>query len=149
MPERSLAEEKLREMLHKAGCRVTAQRLLLLRLLHDSKGHAGADDLYRLARAHDPRLNLSTVYRTLNKLKEVGLVHELHLDGEHHHFELAVRGSHHHLICEQCGKIIETKCFLVDDVLGHIEQEHGFRVTNTQMEFRGYCADCGAKLQLA
>lgn len=149
MPERSLAEEKLREMLREAGCRVTAQRLLLLKLLHDSQGHAGADDLYRLARAHDRRLNLSTVYRTLNKLKEVGLVHELDLDGEHHHFELAGRGSHHHLICEQCGKIIEVKCFLVDEVLSHIEQEHGFKVTNTRMEFRGYCADCWAKLQSA
>ena len=79
----TFAEGKFKKMLHEAGCRVTSQRLLLLNLLHDCQGHAGADDLYHLARIQDPRLSLSTVYRTLNKLKEVSLVRELHLDDEH------------------------------------------------------------------
>ena len=142
----TLVEDRFREMLRAAGCRVTAQRLLLLQLLHDSKGHAGADDLYHLARARDPRLSLSTVYRTLNKLREVGLVHELHLDQEHHHFELAAEDSHHHLICQSCGKVLEMKCFLVDEILSHIEAQHDFKVTGTQMEFVGYCVDCQAGL---
>jgi Fur family ferric uptake transcriptional regulator len=142
----TLVADRFREMLRSAGCRVTAQRLLLLQLLHDSKGHAGADDLYHLARARDPRLSLSTVYRTLNKLREAGLVHELHLDQEHHHFELAAEDSHHHLICQSCGKVLEMKCFLVDEILSHIEAQHDFKVTGTQMEFVGYCVDCQAGL---
>lgn len=141
----TLMESKFREMLRAAGCRVTAQRLLLLKLLHDCEGHAGADDLYQLARARDPRLSLSTVYRTLNKLKEVGLIHELHLDEEHHHYELAAKGNHHHLICQGCGRIIEITCFLLDETLAHLEEEHDFKVTDTQMEFAGYCTDCQAR----
>ena len=140
----TLVEGKFREMLHVAGCRVTAQRLLLLKLLHDCDGHAAADDLYQMARARDPRLSLSTVYRTLNRLKEVGLIDELHLDEEHHHYELADKGTHHHLICQRCGKVMEIKCFLVGEILSHIEQEHDFKVTDMQVEFSGYCADCWA-----
>jgi len=146
---RTFAEDRFREMLRAAGCRVTAQRLLLLKLLHDCKGHASANDLYHLAGARDPRLNLSTVYRTLSKLKEAGLVHELHLDQEHHHYELVAKGTHHHLICQGCGKILEMTCFLVDEILSHIETEHDFKVTATHIEFTGYCADCQADLNSA
>jgi Fur family ferric uptake transcriptional regulator len=140
----TLIKDKFREMLHAASCRVTSQRLLLLELLHDCDSHVGADDLYHLARSQDPRLSLSTVYRTLNKLKEVGLVHELHLDDDHHHYELVGKGNHHHLICLGCGKIIEIRCFLVDEILTHIEADHNFKVTHTQIELTGYCADCQA-----
>lgn len=146
---RTFAEDKFREMLRAAGCRVTAQRVLLLKLLHDCEGHAGADDLYKLARRRNPRLNLSTVYRTLSKLKEAGLVRELNLDGEHHHYELADKSTHHHLICQSCGKVIEINCFLVDEILAHIQAEHGFKTTVTQIEFAGYCADCWPGSQLA
>lgn len=151
MSEKSytFAENRFRKMLRAAGCRVTSQRVLLLRLLHDCEGHAGADDLYQLARVHDPRLSLSTVYRALNKLKEMGLIHELHLDEEHHHYELVVKGNHHHLICQGCGKVIEVECVLVDEMLAHIEAQHGFTVASAQMEFIGYCADCQARSRLA
>jgi Fur family ferric uptake transcriptional regulator len=140
----TFSEGKFQEMLREAGYRVTSQRVLLLKLLHDCQGHAGADDLYRLARIQAPHLSLSTVYRTLNKLKEVGLVHELHLDEDHHHYELAGKGNHHHLICQGCGKVIEINCLFVDEILTHIKTEHGFKVTNAQIEFTGYCADCQA-----
>ncbi|MFZ5918050.1 MAG: Fur family transcriptional regulator [Chloroflexota bacterium] len=143
----SFAEDKLREMLHQARCRVTSQRLLLLQMLHDAEGHVGADDLYHLARQRDPRLSLSTVYRTLGKLKEVGLVDELHLDDEHRHYELMGKGDHHHLICERCGRVTEIKCFLVDEILAHIEAEHDFTVTGTRLEFLGYCRDCSQAQQ--
>jgi len=131
-------------MLRDAGCRVTSQRLLLLQLLYNCESHVGADDLYHLARAQDPRLSLSTVYRTLNTLEEMNLVHELDLGDEHRHYELAGKGSHHHLICLECGKITEIDCTLVDETLAHIEAQHDFVVTDTQIEFTGYCADCKA-----
>jgi Fe2+ or Zn2+ uptake regulation protein len=141
----TFAQDKFREMLRAAGCRVTAQRTLLLKLLHDCESHVGADDLYHLARTREPRLSLSTVYRTLDRLKRTGLVRELHLDDEHHHYELVDKSNHHHLICQGCGKVIEIKCFLIDEILSHVEEEHDFEVTNAQMEFLGYCADCQSR----
>ena len=129
-------------MLHEAGCRVTAQRVLLLRLLHNCESHVGADDLYHLARASDPHLSLSTIYRTLNSLKQAGLVRELHLDEEHHHYELAGKGNHHHLVCCDCGKVTEVDSFLIDNMLARLQAQYKFQVIDTPIEFVGYCADC-------
>jgi Fe2+ or Zn2+ uptake regulation protein len=129
-------------MLHAAGYRATPQRLLLLQLLQSSQRHAAADDLYALAHARDPHLSLSTVYRTLNSLKDAGLVRELHLDQEHHHYELADTDAHYHLVCQGCGKVIEVECAMIDAMLSRIQDRYGFSVTGTQMEFVGYCRDC-------
>jgi Fur family ferric uptake transcriptional regulator len=139
-------EGRLREMLREAGYRATAQRLLVLRLLQNTKGHAGADDLYTSAHARDPNLSLSTVYRTLNSLKEAGLVRELHLDQEHHHYELVDGAAHYHLVCQTCGKVIEVECSLVDDMLSRIQDRYEFQVTGSEMELVGYCADCRTTL---
>jgi Fe2+ or Zn2+ uptake regulation protein len=129
-------------MLHAAGYRATTQRLLLLRLLQNAKGHAGADDLYASAHARNTRLSLSTVYRTLNSLKEAGLVRELHLDEDHHHYELVGKDPHHHLVCQTCGEVIEVECSVIDEMLSNIQDRYDFEVTGTQMEFLGRCASC-------
>jgi Fur family ferric uptake transcriptional regulator len=139
------AENRFRDMLHRAGYRATSQRLLLLRLLQDSRVHTSADDLYARAHARDPHLSLSTVYRTLNSLKEAGLVRELHLDQDHHHYELAGKEDHYHLVCQRCGKVLEVECFVIDEMLSRIHERYGFQVTGTQMEFVGFCTDCQAQ----
>jgi Fe2+ or Zn2+ uptake regulation protein len=141
----SAAKDSFRDMLHTAGYRATTQRLLLLRLLQNSKVHTSADDLYARAHARDPHLSLSTVYRTLNSLKEAGLVRELHLDQDHHHYELADKGDHYHLVCQGCGRVLEVECFVIDEMLSRIQDRYKFQLTSTQMEFVGFCADCQAR----
>ncbi|MCR4404394.1 MAG: transcriptional repressor [Candidatus Acetothermia bacterium] len=117
--------------------RLTPQRSLLLGIIRQH-GHLDADEIYRLARRENPRLSLSTVYRTLNLLKELGLVEELHLGEEHHHYE-AKAEEHHHLVCLSCGKVIE--CRLTED-LRELGRRHGFTMVSAQVELAGYCADC-------
>jgi Fur family ferric uptake transcriptional regulator len=117
--------------------RMTSQRELLLGIIQE-RGHLDADEIYRLAKRRNPRLSLSTVYRTLNLLKELGLVEELHLGEEHHHYE-AKAEAHHHLICLGCGKVIE--CRLTED-LRELGRRHGFTVVSAQVELVGYCSDC-------
>ena len=139
------AKDRFREVLHAAGYRATPQRLLLLGLLQDSKVHTSADDLYAQAHARDPHLSLSTVYRTLNSLKEAGLVRELHLDQDHHHYELADKEDHYHLVCQACGQVLEVECFVIDEMLSLIQDRYSFQLTSTQMEFVGLCVDCQAR----
>lgn len=116
---------------------MTSQRELLLGIIQE-RGHLDAGEIYRLAKRRNPRLSLSTVYRTLNLLKELGLVEELHLGEEHHHYE-AKAEAHHHLICLGCGKVIE--CRLTED-LRELGRRHGFTVVSAQVELVGYCSDC-------
>ena len=73
--------------LRTTGLRVTAQRALILEIIRHGEGHLDADEIHLRAKKKQPRLSLSTVYRTLQKLKELNLVEELHFDENHHHYE--------------------------------------------------------------
>jgi Fur family transcriptional regulator, ferric uptake regulator len=80
------------------GKRITPQRRLVLRVLFEAGGHLDAREVYERVRQFDARLSLATVYRTLAVLKQMGAVRELHLDQEHHHYELDGKDDHSHLI---------------------------------------------------
>ena len=80
-----------RHALHFRGKRITSQRELILRIIQEQGGHLGADEIHRLARRECPRLSLSTVYRTLGLLKELGLVRELRFEeGKHAHLRISL-----------------------------------------------------------
>src|SRR4030042_1559344 len=97
----------VRQVLNNSSRRVTAQRALLLELLRRSGGHVDADELYLRARKKNPRISLSTVYRNLQLFKKLGLVDERHFDEEHHHYEVKSGEEHQHLLCINCGKVVE------------------------------------------
>ncbi len=138
-------ERAIRKKLGGSGQRVTSQRLLLLDLIRKQKGHLDADDLYRRARELNPRLSLSTVYRTLRLFKELGLVEELHFQQEHHHYERRASREHHHLVCLRCGRVAEFESRHIQGLRDEIDREHRFRVTGGEINFSGYCSDCQGK----
>jgi Fur family ferric uptake transcriptional regulator len=128
--------------LRRAGKRITPQRKLVVRILAQAGGHLGADDIYDRGRRQDARLSLSTVYRTLNVLKETDVVRELHLDDEHHHYELDAQDEHYHLLCLACGRVIEVDGSAFSRVAKAAGEAHGFEVASSRVELAGYCADC-------
>src|SRR4030042_24221 len=97
----------IRQALNVPGLRITSQRALILEIIRQGQGHLDADEVYRQAREKRPRLSLSTVYRTLQTLKKLGLVEEVHFDEAHHHYEIKPPTEHHHLVCLGCGRVIE------------------------------------------
>ena len=131
-----------RKALNIAGRRVTNQRALLLELIRQGEGHLDADELYRRAREKQPRLSLSTVYRTLQLLKQLGLVEELHFDEDHHHYEAKPSAEHHHLVCLGCGKVVEFQCRLTLKMKRDIAMEKDFEVTGVEVQMTGYCPKC-------
>lgn len=135
-------ETTLASILRRAGKRVTQQRLLVLRAMRQSDGHLDADQIYQVARREAPSLSLSTVYRTINVLKEAGLIEELRLGEEHYHYELRAEGDHHHLVCRSCGKVIEFDCPFSDELLSCLGDEHGFEITDVRLSLMGTCAEC-------
>jgi len=131
-----------RRVLRTHGRRITPQRALILRILQEQGGHLDADEIYRLAREERPRLSLSTVYRTLSVLKELGLVRELRFEEGYSRYELAGPEEHHHLICLGCGKVIEFQCAHCAQVHQDLGDRHGFQITGSRVELLGYCAEC-------
>jgi len=139
----STESKEARRLLRSQGKRVTPRRLLLFEVMQEHGGHLDADELYLLAKKREPRLSLSTVYRTLSLLKELDLIEELHFDEEHHHYEIKGRETeHHHLICLNCGEIIEFENPLIGNIKAQVAQDHHFRVTGVHIDLRGYCQRC-------
>ena len=128
--------------LNVAGLRVTKQRALVLEIIRRGQGHLDADEVYRRAREKQPRLSLSTVYRTLQLLKKLGLVEEVHFDEAHHHYEVKPSSEHHHLVCLGCGKVIEFGYPLTRYVKRSVPEAKDFEITGTEVRMTGYCPKC-------
>jgi len=135
---RVAAERRLRT----AQKRITPQRRLVLDILAKADGHLDAHDIYERGRSRDPRLSLSTVYRTLGTLKEAGVVRELHFDQARHHYELDDKDEHSHLVCLRCGRVVEVDSALFAEAAKAVAKAHGFEVASAQVELAGYCSRC-------
>ena len=137
-----MSTRSARRALNVPGLRVTNQRALILEVIRHGQGHLDADEVYRRAQKKQPRLSLSTVYRTLQKLKELGLVEELHFDEAHHHYEIKRPTEHHHLVCLGCGRVVEFECPLSQKMKEDVSRETGYEVTDAEVQLRGYCPTC-------
>lgn len=131
-----------RRTLNTAGMRVTNQRSLIIEIIRQGQGHPDADEIYRLAREKEPRISLSTIYRTLQMLKKLDLVEELHFDEGHHHYEIKPSDEHHHLLCLGCGKVVEFNYPLARYVKKRIPEAKDFDIIKTEVRMSGYCSQC-------
>ena len=140
------SKAELQENNHRAinltGMRVTSQRALILEIIRRGQGHLDADEIYRRARERQPHLSLSTVYRTLQRLKELGLVEEVHFNEAHHHYEVKPSVEHHHLVCLGCGRVIEFRYPLARYVKRNVAEAKDFDIINTEVRMTGYCPRC-------
>jgi len=121
---------------------MTAQRKLVLAILAQAGSHLNASEIYERGRRQEARLSLSTVYRTLNLFKDRDVVRELHLDEEHHHYELGGKGDHLHLVCLKCGRVTEVDSAAFVAAAAATGEAYGFEIASAQVELTGYCADC-------
>ena len=134
-----------RQILDRSSQRVTAQRTLLLELLRQSSGHVDADELYRRARKKNSRISLSTVYRNLQLFKKLGLIDERHFDEEHHHYERKSGEEHQHLLCINCGKVVEFDYPVSKKFRENIGKKYDFDITGVEIHVTGLCSGCHKK----
>jgi Fur family ferric uptake transcriptional regulator len=145
MDKKSKSLEKTRQTLYLTGLRVTNQRALIMGILQQGNGHLDADEVYRRAREKQPRLSLSTVYRTLQALKKVGLVEEVHIDETRHCYEIKPTTEHHHLVCLECGRVVEFQYPLARLVKRKVAEAKDFEITGSEVRMTGYCPACREK----
>ena len=128
--------------LNVSGLRATNQRALILDIIRRGRGHLDADEVYHKAREKKPRLSLSTVYRTLQMLKKLGLVEELGFDEAHRHYEIKPSNEHHHLVCLGCGRVIEFNQPLSRYIKRTVPEARDFEIGETEIRILGYCPAC-------
>ena len=135
----------LGESLRARGMRLTPQRERIIDAVR-ALGHATPDGLATaVARDGGPALSLSTIYRNLDALEQVGVVSHTHLDHRSPTYHLADHADHVHLVCLTCGTVIECEVEAADPFVGNLLSRHGFVADMKHMAVHGWCAACSAQ----
>ena len=140
-----MAADSTEGSLKQRGVRLTRQRQILLELIDRTGAHLDVEQLYRMAKERDPKINRVTVYRTLNMLKAGGLVDELdlmHYGGDQHYYETRLKQEQAHVICLRCGRVEEFFGEPLQRLRKQIEAHFGFQILLARTEVGGYCSHC-------
>ena len=132
------------ERLRAEGYRLTPQRELVLAAV-EHLGHATPDEVYTEVRRHSSAINLSTVYRTLELLDELGLIHHAHLSDRAPTYHSTRGHAHSHLVCRGCRSVVSVDGDAVAAALGPLAAAHGFAPDYGHLTVFGLCADCAAE----
>lgn len=128
--------------LNDRGYRLTPQRIMVLKALEDAQDHISAEEIQAHVRQSYPNMNISTVYRTLELVKELGLVTETDFGDGRVRYHCAGKGHHHHLVCEKCGRIMDLDESELNPLWEHIKTAHNFQINMRHMAFFGVCDKC-------
>ncbi len=137
-----MATEDLVEGLRRAGFRITAGRRAVCAVLSEGDGHLRAADVLERARAHAPRIDQSSVYRTLEKLEELGYLHHVHLGHGAGVYHVSSQANHQHLVCVDCGRTEEIASEVVAPMLDEAAGMAGFSETWLHFAIQGRCSNC-------
>lgn len=124
--------------------RHTRQRAAVARVMADGEQFRSAQQVHDTLRAEGASVGLTTVYRTLQSMADAGELDVLRTpDGEVAYRRCGADGHHHHLVCRNCGKVVEI---MGDDAVNRFvaaaANDNGFRDIDHELEFFGLCADC-------
>jgi Fur family ferric uptake transcriptional regulator len=125
------------------GYRLTPQRIMILSAIERSDDHISAEEIHAQIVVRYPQVNISTVYRTLELLKRLGLVTEADLGGGKVRYHSVEKGHHHHLVCQECGAVIDLDESVLSSLKEVLLREYGFRASLKHLAIFGRCADCG------
>jgi Fur family transcriptional regulator, ferric uptake regulator len=128
-------------MLRERGLRLTPQRQLILEAVHEL-GHATPESVHHHVRERAAGVNITTVYRTLELLEELGLVNHTHLSHGSPTYHAAGQNQHVHLVCRSCGSITEVDPSVMRPVTDRLRDEQGFRVDVGHVSLFGVCGNC-------
>jgi Fur family transcriptional regulator, ferric uptake regulator len=130
------------EKLRSSGYHLTPQRLMILDIMERSDDHISAEEIHRQVRARYPRQHVSSIYRTLETLKKLGLVTETDLRDGKLRYHLQEKGHHHHLICEKCGQAQELDESLLSPLKAALFRKYRFRAELRHLAIFGRCGKC-------
>lgn len=143
VPDAHSLKEAL-DTLKETGVRITPQRHAILEYLVETLSHPTADEIYKALEGKFPNMSVATVYNNLRVFREAGLVKELTYGDASSRFDY-VTHDHYHVICEDCGKIVDFLYPGLDEVEALAEHVTSFKVSHHRMEIYGICEDCQKK----
>ncbi len=143
MPSEMLAS--LHSGLRENHRKLTRPRRLVLQVIADADHHLTPAEVYRKAKARNPRLGLTSVYRTLDLLVRLGYIQRIHLEEGCHSYAPTARDHGHHLVCSNCGRAEEFEDCDLDPLIKNLQKRTGYQVQLHMLELMGYCPSCKGK----
>jgi Fur family transcriptional regulator, ferric uptake regulator len=140
MSRKSRSAEIL-ERLAEAGGRRTAARQAIVEALVSRREHVTADDIARDVRRRFPSVNVSTVYRTLETLEDLGIIDHVHLGHGPAIYHLT-DDDHYHMVCESCESVIALPRSKAAAFARAVERDYGFAIDQRHFALSGLCSDC-------
>ena len=126
--------------LRKAGLKVTLPRMKILEILETSETrHMSAEDVYKVLLEAEEEIGLATVYRVLTQFEAAGLVTRHHFEGGHSVFEMNEGQHHDHIVCNQCGKVVEFVEETIERCQEKVAKRAGFAIRDHSLIIYGDC----------
>ncbi len=137
-----LTERKIKAILRQYGYKLTPQRKVVIRAIASSQGHLTPTAIYEKVHQDRPNIGFVTIYRTLDILTKLELICELHAGDSCRSYAISARGRHHHLICSNCGKVVDFTGYNLGKLEQRLSLETGFEIEGHLLEFLGLCQAC-------
>lgn len=135
--------EVLKKHIQGHQLKLTRQRKMILDTLLTLPRHVSADEIYEASVKKNSSIGLATIYRTLHLLSEAGLIQVREFGDGQARYELAYNHHHHdHLVCIDCGKIIEFENMDIEYLQEQVARKHSFKIQRHKLELYGECKEC-------
>ncbi len=134
---------KFQKCLKEKGLKNTSQRMTILEAFLESKSHYSTEDLYLKLRQDNPKIGYATIHRTLKLFAECGIAIELNFGDGQARYEPYKDDHHHdHLVCTQCGLVIEFEEPEIEKLQEQVGLRYSFKIKSHRHELYGLCSDC-------
>ena len=137
-----ITREEIIASLKQRGYKLTPQRRAVIQTILSSQDHLTPAIIHRKLNQGNHHIGLVTIYRTLEILTELGLVCELHAGGICRSYTIGALQHHHHLICAECGMVVDFSGHDLSGLERSLSDDSGFRIDDHLLEFIGVCREC-------
>jgi Fur family ferric uptake transcriptional regulator len=139
-----VSASELKVALRQRGLRMTPQRQLILDAVASMHGHFSADQVHQDVVRVFPDVNISTVYRTLEVLEDLGVVRHTHFHDGVAQYERTDAARHHHMVCSRCGADVELQLEVLQPLADELKRRYGFEADLAHSAITGLCRQCAA-----
>lgn len=137
--------ESVIKLLREHGCRITSQRIDVVKYILNTRSHPSADDIHKVIKNRYPMLSLATVYKTLDLLKRMYIVQELGFGEKSARYE-TLNKAHINMVCINCGRINDLEGVEgLSDLESHARDKSTYYILSSRFELHGYCPICKSK----
>ena len=147
MVDHSIRFNEMMKKLKTKGCRLTPQRLAVVKILAASEEHLSADKIYERVKPDFPSTSLATIYKTVTLLKKIGELMEIGFVDDSNRYDGMRPYPHPHLICMECKTMLDPDIPTLSELPKELAQKTGYQIVNHRLDFFGICPQCQRKEQ--